>query len=176
MRVPVLLADAADLAEMDFTLAYDDSVIVLADAIAGSLLDEADLNLDATVPGLLTFEFDAPGGTTGAGSLLYIVFGASEDLGTVSPLDLEISGVTLPIDLAGRTLEPVVVDGEIRVEEKTVQGDYDGDEQLTELDAVVALQMAFGLLAEDLFLDVDGDGAVTVDDARALLQNAVQGG
>ncbi len=44
----------------------------------------------------------------------------------------------------------------------------------TALDALVALKMADGSLPPDLKFDVDGNGQVTIDDARLILQWAVQ--
>jgi hypothetical protein len=44
----------------------------------------------------------------------------------------------------------------------------------TALDSLVALKMADGLLPADLDYDVDGNGQITVDDARLILRWAVQ--
>jgi hypothetical protein len=98
------------------------------------------------------------------------------DEGAFSPLDITGQPDVAASDSAGQPIVPVIADGAVRVQMKTVEGDFDGDERITELDAVAALQMALGLLDEDLFLDVDGDGEVTVEDARAILQDAVHGG
>ena len=44
----------------------------------------------------------------------------------------------------------------------------------TELDALLAIKMANGMLLPYFSMDVDGDGQVTMDDARLILQWAVQ--
>jgi len=44
----------------------------------------------------------------------------------------------------------------------------------TALDSLKALKMSQGTLAVDLSLDVDRDGSVTKDDARLILEWAVQ--
>jgi len=54
-------------------------------------------------------------------------------------------------------------------------GDSDGDGLCSEVDALAALQMAAGLVAPDLALDVDSDGQVTEVDALTILQWAVAG-
>ena len=48
-------------------------------------------------------------------------------------------------------------------------GDGDGDGVITALDGLIALRMAADIMAVDLALDMDGDGAVTIEDARKIL-------
>ena len=55
-------------------------------------------------------------------------------------------------------------------------GDGNGDGLCTEVDALMALQMTVGKLAEDLNLDVDQDGRVTERDALIILKWAVRDG
>ena len=55
-------------------------------------------------------------------------------------------------------------------------GDGNGDGFCTEVDALMALQMAVGKLAEDPNLDVDQDGQVTERDALTILKWAVRDG
>ena len=69
-------------------------------------------------------------------------------------------------------VEPDLVDGEIVIEGpgQGVQGDCDGDGQLTIADAICALKMSVGLMPTDMNLDITGDGQVTSGDARAIVQ------
>ena len=46
---------------------------------------------------------------------------------------------------------------------------------MSALDALIAMRMATGLNEVDLALDLDGDGTVTVDDAREILVMAGRG-
>jgi hypothetical protein len=56
-------------------------------------------------------------------------------------------------------------------------GDGNGDGLCTELDALMALQMAVGLQAPDIAgMDVNGDGQITEVDALQILKWAVAGG
>jgi hypothetical protein len=56
-------------------------------------------------------------------------------------------------------------------------GDGNGDRLCTEVDALMALKMAVGLLPPDVTkMDVDGDGEVTEVDALQILKWAVTGG
>jgi len=65
---------------------------------------------------------------------------------------------------------------EITREITGVPGDGDGDGFCTEVDALMALQMAAGAEAEDPNLDVDQDGQVTEVDALTILGWAVRDG
>jgi hypothetical protein len=91
----------------------------------------------------------------------------------------EIYGI---IDLNdGNTLEvkAVTKDGKVIEFSKlgtmiaSEKGDCNGDNKLTALDALCALQMAVGKMEEDDILDVDDSGEVSSLDARIILQNAV---
>ncbi len=54
-----------------------------------------------------------------------------------------------------------------------MQGDVNGDGNITSVDALMALQMAVGKLEPVPTADMDGDGAVTVYDSFKILQLAV---
>lgn len=53
------------------------------------------------------------------------------------------------------------------------KGDCNGDNKLTALDALCALQMSVGKIEENENIDVDGNGEVSSLDAKIILQNAV---
>ncbi len=160
---------------MEFVVNIDTAVIDLSDAIAGSMLGNAELLINTDTPGVIRFTLDAPSGLTGAGSLTYLTFAALGGEGTSSALAFGPVDGMFAMDRSGDAVEVTTIDGSILVAVRTLSGDNDGDNKITELDAVVALQMALGLTPEDLFLDLDGSGAVTVEDARLILQSAVSG-
>ena len=91
----------------------------------------------------------------------------------------EIYGI---IDLNdGNTLEVKAITKDGRVIEfsklgtkiASDKGDCNGDNKLTALDALCALQMSVGKIEEDDILDVDDSGEVSSLDAKIILQNAV---
>lgn len=55
----------------------------------------------------------------------------------------------------------------------TLRGDCNNDGRLSEVDALCALQMSVQLLAQNLVMDVDGNGIVDSRDAVLILQRAV---
>ncbi len=54
-----------------------------------------------------------------------------------------------------------------------MQGDANGDGNITSVDALMALQMSIGKLKPEPIADMNGDGAVTAYDAFKILQLAV---
>jgi hypothetical protein len=176
VRIPILLAGAVDLGNLEFDITYDANAIELTNALSGSLLDMAGLLLDTDTSGVLAFKVEAPNGLTGSGSLIYLVFTAIGSEGSSSPLTFSAPVSIKVEDSSGSPLDLKTIDGLVRVQTKTLGGDFNGDNKITEVDVVRALQMAFGLIDEDLFLDVDKDGSVTVSDARLILKGAVSGG
>ncbi len=91
----------------------------------------------------------------------------------------EIYGI---IDLNdGNTLEVKAITKDGRVIEfsklgtkiASDKGDCNGDNKLTALDALCALQMSVGKIEENENIDVDGNGEVSSLDAKIILQNAV---
>ena len=104
-----------------------------------------------------------PGGT--AAVVEFQVIGTE---GSVSPLTLSDALVNHSAD-GPLTME--LVGADFKVGQK-VRGDGDGDSLVTAFDALMALKMASNLLAPDLSLDVNGDGKITIDDARIILSLA----
>ncbi|MFQ6073151.1 MAG: dockerin type I repeat-containing protein, partial [Methanosarcinales archaeon] len=61
----------------------------------------------------------------------------------------------------------------IQVGSDTVIGDLNGDNKVTSLDALMALQMSVGLIPVDMRADVNRDNKVTSVDALMILQASV---
>jgi len=64
-----------------------------------------------------------------------------------------------------------LVGADFRVGNK-VKGDGDGDSRVSAMDALLAMKMAASLVTPDLTLDINGDGVITTEDARAILNMA----
>lgn len=69
-------------------------------------------------------------------------------------------------------VESDLVDGEVDIKDpgQGVQGDCDGDGQLSIADAICAMKMSVGLMPTNKNLDITGDGQVTSGDARVIIQ------
>ena len=71
-------------------------------------------------------------------------------------------------DSYSRALAVSLEDGMVTIGQRIV-GDGDGDGVVTALDGLIALRMAAKTMKVDLALDLDGDGALTMEDARQIL-------
>ncbi|OEU51723.1 MAG: hypothetical protein BA871_17325 [Desulfuromonadales bacterium C00003096] len=60
--------------------------------------------------------------------------------------------------------------GEFTVGTSQIKGDCDGDGELTERDALAAIQMSVGKMALDMCCDYNGDGKVDSSDAWEILK------
>ena len=87
----------------------------------------------------------------------------SEGANTITAVATDTSGTTAT-DTITVTYTPAAV---------TLTGDVNGDGILSSVDALMALQMSAGNIAEDLAADVSGDGSVTSLDALMILQASV---
>lgn len=59
---------------------------------------------------------------------------------------------------------------QVHVSSATEIGDINNDTKVTSVDALIALQMAVGLIPVDMCADVNEDGKVTSIDALMILQ------
>jgi hypothetical protein len=174
LQIPLTIYDASEyIGNMDITLSYDPSVIKATDVMKGALAKDSLLDYNTAEPGIIRLSLADSTGFSGTGySVVYIVFKVDGILGAVSPLRI--------IDLqANRANDSGLLDISMQdglfsvIGNNENPGDFDGDDKLTALDALVALQMAVGKRAVDLVMDVTGDGKVTSLDAREILVAAI---
>jgi len=132
---------------------------------------------------------DLEGGEIIPGTTSVSIRPSSELLATIARIPMsagEQSEITLRVEgpLGSRPIVRVteMIEGEevggniYQPPVAAILGDGNGDGLCSEVDALMALQMAVGTLAEDLNLDVDQDGKVTELDALQILRWAVAGG
>ena len=165
VRAPIFLTDAEGITGLAFSLLYDPEVIEFIGVERGSLLASADFDFGVQHSGSVRFGFSSSQPISGAGSAAVAVFRAVGSMDSSSPLVLSLG---LAANSDGRSLPIAVSDGEISVGDR-VMGDGNGDGVVSALDALIASKIANGLSEMDLALDLDGDGAVTGDDARNIL-------
>ncbi|MCH8801208.1 MAG: hypothetical protein IH963_09895, partial [Chloroflexi bacterium] len=130
------------------------------------------LSYDGAESGVIRFESSATGGFAGEGSVAVVKFRIVGSMGSSSGLTLSSSSAT---DASSGPLSVDLVNGDLSVREQLI-GDGNGDRRITALDALIALKLAAqqpGL--ENSSMDVDGDGRVTLEDARQILRMASPG-
>ena len=90
--------------------------------------------------------------------------------------DLQFKGFATPLvvyDVVWRYRETAyVADDKLSMRVICDKGDCDGDGKITSFDALCALQMAVGKRAEDLVIEVKGDGSVISVDTQEILRIA----
>ncbi len=168
--VPVWLVNGADVANINFTVAYNAGVATTdGDPGKGNLLGEALFSANPKESGLIRLGFAQSKGLSGTGTVAYLPFKAVGKPGDRTPLHLEVQIINNP---GGTLLTIARIDGSITIvgPDGLVPGDFDCDGVLTTVDAKCALDMSVKLIPEKLNMDLDGDGQVTSRDATIILQ------
>jgi hypothetical protein len=168
--VPIRLENAENLKSLDFNLLYDPVVAEATDVVSGSLLAPFTLVPDLGEPGIIRFSFTSEDACSGSGWAAVVEFEAAGSLGDHSYLTLSD---VLPADANAESLSISLDDGELTIGERE-EGDANCDGVIDEADALNALLMYVQLVPEDLNVDMNGDGSVTPDDARMIMQQAAQ--
>ena len=169
--IPIMMCNARDVANMDLTVTYDNSVLRFKSAVKGSL--NADMMFDSNnVGNTVKIAFAGKMGFSGTGSIAILTFTVIGQNGSSSPITIHVNEANT------RDGEPVVVsiqDGQVNVGNTNPNnpgGNPTG--KPTSLDALKALQMSVGKLAVDMNYDLTKDGKVTSGDAREILKLVVQ--
>lgn len=168
--VPVWLVNAADVANINFTVGYDGNVArPEGEPGKGNLLGEALFSANPTEAGLIRLGFAQSKGLSGTGNVAYLPFRAVGKPGDRTPLHLDVQIINNP---GGTLLTIARLDGSITIvgPDGLVPGDCDGDGALTAVDAKCALDMSVELIPEKPNMDMDGDSQVTSRDATIILQ------
>ena len=171
-RVPVILERANGVGSMNFTLTYDPAIAEVVKVDRGGLMSGVLFQANPKVAGVIEFGFATNVGVNNNGSVAVVEFRAVGRQGSSTALTLSDAQAE---NTGGRPIDVGVEFGRLAIG-VPASGDGNGDGEITELDALMALQMSIGLRPEDLVLDVNGDGRVTAADARILLKEAVSGG
>jgi len=171
VMVPVYLLKPDGVANVNFTVQYDPSVIVPdGKVVKGSLLSAARMESNSNQSGLIRIGFAQTTPLARDGIVAYLPFRAVGQPGSKSPLRLAVSDID---DEAGNGLAIDLIDGEVVIDDgsQTVPGDCDCDGEITVADAICALKMSVNLMPANQNLDVNRDGKVTSADARKILQS-----
>ena len=166
--VPVMLREAQGLTSLGFTLNYDPAVVEVVEISKGARLQPATFSYNSDVPGAISVGFASATALSGGGSAVVVEFRVigEPDSNTLVTLS-EVSAS----DADGATLSLGIGNG-LFTAGKPKTGDGNGDGNITALDALMALKMVRGQATVDLVMDMNGDGAVTIEDVRQILAAA----
>ncbi len=166
--VPVMLKEIQGLTSLGFTLNYDPSVVDVVDVSKGARLQSATFSYNGDVPGAIRMGFASTTALSGGGSAVVVEFRV---IGETDSNTLVTLSEVLANDSDGNPITIGIGNG-LLTAAKPESGDGNGDSQITALDALIALKMVRGLAPEDLVMDLNGDGAVTLEDVRQILVTA----
>lgn len=200
---PITLNNAVNVANLNFELGYDASVVKPeGDILKGNLLDNALFKPNANQPGRILAGFAQTSGVQGTGTIMNVPFRVVGKPGDKTPLSLIVTtindpnGAVVTIDRFPGQIDVTNPDGTLPGRGGNSggtgsngnpngggppgtspggipKGDCDGDGNLTELDALCALEMSTGIRTPQLIMDIDGSGDVTSRDAVIILKGAV---
>ncbi len=170
VKIPIMMCNAKDLANMDIDWSYDASVLKIIEVTKGSLNKKALFDWNEVSAGKLKISFASSKGVTGSGSIAVMKFEVIGNTGDTSTLT---GTVTTASKTDGSKLSVSVNPGKFTVGSSPVKGDCDGDGELTVKDALAALQMSVEKRAVDICYDYNDDGKVNSADARDMLKAIV---
>ncbi len=166
--VPVMLQETRGLTSLGFTLNYDPSVVEVVGVSKGARLKPATFSYNSDIPGAVRMGFASASALNGGGSAVVVEFRVIGDAASNTLVTLTD---VLASDGNGDTISLGIGSG-LLIAGTPEAGDGNGDNQITALDALIALKMVRGLVSEDLVMDMNGDGRVTVEDVRIILAAA----
>ena len=169
--------NVADFSNYGITVRFDPEVVEITNAVLNPSMIAVSFenNVTGGYARLYTLNLGLPfdffpnrGGNVTLATFELLAVG---DSGTESPLDIEIRKM---IHTNNSVFSATSIDGIFTINTATtLTGDVNGDGILSSVDALMALQMSAGNIAEDLAADVSGDGSVTSLDALMILQASV---
>jgi hypothetical protein len=138
IEIPVMMCNADNLANMDIAINYDSSILKIKDIIKGSLNARTSFAWNEVSAGKIKIAFASKEGASGSGSVAVMKFEVIGNAGATTT----ITGTVPTANKADGTKITVNINpGTFTVGTSTIIGDCDGDRELTEDDAQMALQI-----------------------------------
>lgn len=170
IKVPISLKGVDNFGSMNFQILYDPTVLAVDLVEIGDLVRGTQFQSNSDEDGVISFGLVVGRGSISDGPVAHVTFSVIGSDGESTDLILSKLFAT---DSLGTILRLNRQDGEVVIETRRLDGDFDGDFNLSAIDGLAALKMSVGLLPEDLNLDMDSDGRITARDARIILQIAL---
>jgi hypothetical protein len=168
VKIPIMVCNANDLANMDLVVSYDTKVLKFRSAEKGGLNANSLFESNEASPGTVMISFASSTGASGSASIALLTFDVTGANGTTSPIRITVKTASTS---SGSTI-PVTVSPGMFTTGTPAKITFDGG-PVTSRDALAALQMAVGKIPTDMKYDVTKDGSVNSGDARAILKIAV---
>jgi hypothetical protein len=172
VRIPVIMCNAKDLANMDLSLNYNIAAMKFKSAEKGALNAKSLFESNEKPQGTIKISFASSQGVSGSGSIAILVYDVIGSNGLSSQITGTVNSASTS---SGSPISISVNPGTFTVG-SGVTGDCDGDGLVSSRDALAALQMAVEKIKIDMCYDVNSDGKVNSADARDILRRAAGGG
>ena len=173
VMVPIYLLNPDGLANLNILVNYSPTIAQAAGKVArGNVLGNCLFEANVSESGQARIGIAGNKPLSDSGILAHVPFKITGRPGERTDLQINVSTANR---VDGMTLRAETIKGYIYILDESggVPGDSDGDKILTAGDALAALKMSVKLLPEKKSSDVDGDGKVTSNDARLILQKVV---
>jgi len=173
VNIPVYLLNPDGVANLNVMVSYAPTVAQAEGKIGrGNVIGNSLFEANPAEPGQARIGLAGSKPLSDSGILAQIPFKITGKPGDLAELQVT---VTIANRVDGSSVRADTITGAILVLDETggVPGDSDGDKTITAGDALAALRMSVRLLPEKKSSDVDGDGKVTSNDARIILQKVV---
>lgn len=184
--IPVWLMNANDVANINTEMTFDSNIARPEGTITkGYLLDNALFRANPKDSGIVRIAFAQPTNLANAtGPMAYIPFRAVGNPGDRTTLMAQVTSLNNQ-DGGAQSIDRI--NGEIVILNKdgTLPGDSgtdslpsgacSGKKQLTELDALCALEISVGLRPATQIMDMDDSGAIDSRDAVLILKRVIDG-
>jgi len=171
VQIPIYLNYGDDIANLNFTVAYDPNVArPEGNGAKGNMLGGSLFSSNPAQTALFRGAFAGTTGVSGTGTIAYIPFKATGPAGSRTPLTLAVTTINQP----NGTIPAIgLIHGSITIA-GAMQGDCDGDGKLSASDALCALEMSVKLIPVKMVLDIDRTGDVTSRDSTLILQGIIR--
>jgi hypothetical protein len=167
VQIPINLVNARNISNMDITLTYDPEVLQATEVLQGSLTATTLFDSNIMAGKVLT-AFVSETGMSGTGSVALLRFNVVGNKGDSSILEFTLAKGN---DFTTRAeIDLTTQNGLFTVDGEKLKGDCDGDGDVDNVDASIAIEMAVGKIQARLIADMNDDGQVTSFDAAEILR------
>lgn len=181
-NISVQIDDSASFAMLQFAVLYDPAQVQLTEYSVGNILQGQSVDINADIPGIVYFAWDALADIQGGGSVLDLRFEATaehkagEVVVTIPTDDIDYPFLLMSID-ATAAAECEVFNGVLSLREYML-GDVNGDISINVIDANMVRRYTVKTITFEakqlLAADVNGDGVINVLDANLIRRYAAK--
>lgn len=176
VSIPINIDDASNIAGMDFTVSFDNTVLTPKDPAAETttLTNGFTLSSNTGTGQIIISLAKSTAISSGNGSLVNMLFTVNSSVQSNTSTNLIFTNCKLN-DVNGTEIPSQTSNGTFTVSQE--KGDINGDNRVSSADAVLCLRIAVGLITptseQEWASDMNSDNQITSADAIKILRKAV---